>query len=99
MKYFPEVVQAIAGDHKTIFAYFSDGRITQFDMTGLIEQGGIFKKLENDNFFSKRLTVMNGTAAWDLSGRHDPTECIDIDPVTLYEAKQVKDPLETDLVS
>ncbi len=83
MKYFPEVVQAIADEDKIVFTYFSDGRITQFDMKPLIEKGDIFKKLEDNNFFSNRPTVMNGTAAWDLSGHHDPTNCIDIDPLTL----------------
>ena len=37
---------------------------------------------------------MNSTLAWDLSGRFDPTDCIDIDPFTVYESQSVKDPLE-----
>lgn len=28
---------------------------------------------------------MNGTLAWDISGKRDPFTCIDIDPLTLYE--------------
>lgn len=27
---------------------------------------------------------MNGTLAWDISGKMDETDCIDIDPFTLY---------------
>lgn len=99
MKYYPEVVQVITGEGKNIIVYFSDGRITKYNMTPLIAKGGIFNKLEDRDFFTHRLTVMNNTAAWDLSGKHDPTDCIDIDPVTLYEAEQVSDPLEVDLVS
>jgi len=30
--YFPTVIQAVAGPDKTVYAYFSDGRITQLDM-------------------------------------------------------------------
>lgn len=99
MKYFPEVVQVIAGEQRKIVVYFSDGRITEFDVKPLIERGGIFKYLEDDKFFSQRLTVMNNTASWDLSGEHDPTNCIDIDPETLYDAKKIKDPLQVELVS
>ncbi len=28
----PAVVQAVAGPNKTVFAYFSDGKITQIDI-------------------------------------------------------------------
>ena len=34
---------------------------------------------------------MNDTLAWDLSGNNDPSECIDIDPVTLYELEAIDD--------
>lgn len=99
MKYYPEVVQVITGEGKNIIVYFSDGRITKYNMESLIGNGGVFSKLEDREFFTHRLTVMNNTAAWDLSGKHDPTDCIDIDPVTLYKAEQVSDPLKADLVS
>lgn len=94
MEYYPEVIQAVAGDNKNIYIYFSDGRICKYNMNSLIKGGGIFKKLENNYFFRNNLTVMNGTAAWDLTGKHDPAQCIDIDPFTLYAAEKVKDPLE-----
>lgn len=32
--------------------------------------------------------------AWDVSGRFDPTTCIDIGPFAAYEAPAVSDPLE-----
>lgn len=93
--YIPEVIQAIAGPDKTVFAYFSDGRITQYDVMPLIKKGGVFKRLEDDTFFEGALTVLNNTVAWDLSGCFDSRNCIDIDPFTVYEAKRVKDPLES----
>ena len=92
--YYPVVVQALAGPDKTVYAYFSDGRITQLDMKGIIAEGGVFERLEDDSFFEKALTVLNDTVAWDISGHYDPTTCIDIDPFTVYEAKRVSDPLE-----
>ena len=94
MTYYPVVVQVIPTKDRCIAVYFSDGHIKAFDMKPLIEQGGVFEKLKDDEFFEKRLTVMNDTAAWDLSGQHDPTDCIDIDPFVLYEAKDISDPLE-----
>ena len=63
-------------------------------MGHLINRGGIFEALKDDKFFTERLTVLNGTAAWDLSGNYDPADCIDLDPFVLYEAERVQDPLE-----
>ena len=40
------------------------------------------------------LTVMNGTAAWDVTGAHDVTKCIDVAPFVLYDAPVVPDHLE-----
>ena len=94
MTYYPVVVQAVPANNRSIYVYFSDGHIRLFDMTPLITEGGIFAQLSDESFFRERLTVMNGTAAWDLSGQHDPTNCIDLDPFTLYEGTAVTDPLE-----
>ena len=37
---------------------------------------------------------MNDTLAWDLTGKNDPAECIDIDPDYLYSLEDVEDPAE-----
>ena len=34
-------------------------------------------------------TTQNGTLAWDISGKMDESDCIDIDPFTLYELKAI----------
>ena len=34
---------------------------------------------------------MNGTAAWDVTGAHDVTKCMDVDPFVLYAAQGVPD--------
>jgi len=95
MEYYPEVVQAVPGKDYTIYVYFSNGQIRHFDMNPLIEKGGVFARLRDTQFFRDRLTVMNATAAWDITGDHDPTRCIDIDPETLYAAEAVTDPLQS----
>lgn len=92
-EYFPVVVQAVAGPGRTVYAYFSDGQVKHFDMASMIARGGVFAPLVDEAFFAERLTVMNDTVAWDVSGRHDPRECIDIDPFEVYAAKSVADPL------
>lgn len=91
--YFPTVVQAVAGPDKTVFAYFTDGKITQVDMNEAIAKGGVFAQLADDEFFVSALTVLNDTVAWDVSGCFDSTRCIDLDPFTVYEAPAVSDPL------
>lgn len=94
MTYYPVVVQALAGKDQEIYVYFSDGHIRRYDMKPLIASGGVFNRLKDNNFFKERLTVMNGTAAWDLTGSYDPTSCIDVDPFELYGGIPVADPLE-----
>ena len=34
---------------------------------------------------------MNDTLAWDLSRNNDPTNCIDIDPKTLYSLEHTEE--------
>ena len=92
--YFPVVVQAVPGPDKTVYAYFSDGSIHLFDMKPIIDRGGVFSPLADDRCFAEAITVLNDTVAWDLQGKHDPTDCIDIDPWVIYEAPAVADPLE-----
>lgn len=89
-----QVIQVYPKDDYKIYIYFSDGRVKLFDVSDLVGKG-IFKKLEDREFYLNRCTVLNNTLAWDISGNYDPGNCIDIDPVTLYnESVEVKDPLE-----
>lgn len=92
-EYFPVVVQAVAGPGRLIYAYFSDGQVKQYDMAEAIARGGVFAPLADPAFFTERLTVLNDTVAWDLSGCFDPRDCIDIDPFEIYAAESVADPL------
>jgi len=94
-QYFPTVVQVLAGENRSVYVYFSDGSIRLYDVQPLIEGGNVFSALEDDTFFHHCMTVMNGTLAWDRSGHYDPTDCIDIDPFTIYEESAlVSDPLK-----
>ena len=95
-KYYPVVVQALVGPDYTVYAYFSDGSIKKFDMKPVLAKGGVFEPLKDKSFFASRLTVLNDTIAWDMSGDYDPTKCIDIDPFAVYEGQSVSDPLAKD---
>lgn len=90
---FPKVVQAIPGDNYTIYAYMNDGSVRLVDALPLIDKGGVFAPLRDPDVFQRTLTVMNDTVAWDLSGKHDPSDCIDLDPFSIQERPAVADPL------
>lgn len=95
MDYMPKVLQAVAGEDYTIYLYFSDGSVRLYDAKPLLEQGGVFEPMRDPEFFRTRLTVLNDTAAWDMTGDLDPCSCVDLDPIKLYETcPVVVDPLE-----
>lgn len=93
-RFMPEVLQVVPGIGYTVYAYFNDGTVHLFDASDLVKKGGVFSSLRDFTTFKSCLTVLNGTVAWDLTGKHDETDCIDIDPFVVYEAPEVEDPLE-----
>lgn len=93
-RFMPEVLQVVPGEDYTLYAYFNDGTVRRYDAAKLVQKGGVFARLADRNFFVDALTVMNGTAAWDVAGNRDAAQCIDIDPFVLYESPVVPDPLE-----
>lgn len=94
-RFYPEVYQAVAGEDYVVYAYLNDGSVRKFDVKPLIEQGGVFQKLKNKDVFKDTLTVLNGTVAWDVVGKRNEYECIDIDPITIFESPMVLDIPET----
>lgn len=90
--YYPRVVQAVPADSFRVYAYFDDGSIRLVDVAPLIVPGSVFEPLGDPAVFSSSLTVLNDTVAWDLSGRRDPYDCIDIDALAIYAAAAVEEP-------
>ncbi len=90
-RFYPEVYQAVAGEDYIVYAYLNDGSMRKFDVEPLIKKGGIFKKIEDKNIFKNKLTVLNGTVAWDIAGNRNEYECIDIDPMTIFRSPIVSD--------
>ena len=90
--YYPEVVQVVPCEDRTVFVYFSDGKIVRYDVKPLLDKG-VFRALQDMDIFMQRCKIMNDTLAWDVSGKDDPADCIDIDPETLYGLEAVADRL------
>jgi hypothetical protein len=81
---FHKVLQVYPTDKYQVYLYFSDGKIKMYDASELVEKG-VFKKIKDKDIFINTCTVLNDTLAWDLIGRHDPTDCLDLDPEVLYK--------------
>lgn len=95
MDFIPKVVQAVADERFTVYAYFNDGTVRRLDAAPLLEKGGVFAPLRDPDFFRERLTVLNDTVAWDIDGNRDPCTCVDLDPCEIYETcPVVADPLK-----
>lgn len=79
----PEIVRVVPHEDYTVTIYFSDGKITTYDARPKLGQG-VFQSLRDKSLFINNCKIMNGTLAWDLTEKNDPSECIDIDPEYLY---------------
>lgn len=90
-RFYPEVYQAVAGKDFTVYAYLNDGSVRLFDVKPMIERGGIFKQIADKKIFKEKLTVLNGSVAWDIAGNRDESQCIDIDPCGIFESPIVFD--------
>ncbi|MCL2512481.1 MAG: DUF2442 domain-containing protein [Oscillospiraceae bacterium] len=91
--FFPVVLQAVPSDDFKIYAYFNDGSVRCFDVKPLIKPGTVFEPLGDIDVFKSKLTVLNGTAAWDMGGGRDEYNCVDIDPETIFSYSESDDPL------
>ena len=63
---FPKVVQVIPMKDYSVYVYFEDGKIVNYDMSKMIEKEA-FCCLKEIEIFLDRCTVMNDTLAWDIS--------------------------------
>ncbi len=82
---FHNVLQVVPTNEYKVYIYFADGKIKLFDASELIKKG-VFQQLQNIDMFKNSCTVLNDTLAWDLSGKFDPYNCLDLDPEELYNS-------------
>ena len=83
--YIPELYQVLPTKDFRVYLYYDNGEIRLYDCNWIKKENGIFEKIHNVNDFMNLCTIMNGTLAFDTSGKRDPYNCIDICPDTLYE--------------
>lgn len=86
----PNVIRVLPMNDYTVQVFFSDGKVVCYDVKPLLSQG-VFKQLQNIHIFKNTCTILNNTLAWDISGKQDKNNCIDIDPETLYKLPAIKD--------
>ena len=82
---FHKVIQVYPTDEYKVYLFFTDGKVKLFDANELVNKG-IFQKLKDKDKFLDACTVLNDTLAWDLSGKRDPADCLDLDPEELYNS-------------
>lgn len=89
---FHKVLQVVPTDDYKVYVYFADGKIKLFDASEIIRKG-VFKQLQDINLFKNSCTVLNDTLAWDITGKFDPNNCLDLDPEELYNScPEVEEP-------
>ena len=94
-RYFmPAALQVLPTDDFGIYVYCNDGTVRYYNAKELLKPNTVFEPLMDINEFKKRITVMNGTIAWDMTGDRDEYKCVDLDPCMLEELPIVDDPLE-----
>ena len=91
MELFPSIIQAVSGDNFTVYAYCNDGAVRLVDVKPLINKGGVFAPLADIDYFQEKLTILNDTVAWDISGNRDESACLDLDPCWIFEAAPIVD--------
>jgi len=91
--FYPKVCQVFPNESYGLYVYFNDGSVRFYDVRHLLNKDTVFEPLQDINVFKSTLTILNDTVAWDLKGNRDERDCIDIDPLVLFEAPIVEDPL------
>lgn len=86
----PKVVQVVPIRSYQVYVYFEDGKIVCYNMALLLDKE-VFAPLKDVEVFINTCTVLNDTLAWDLVGKRDVTQCLDIDPCTLYDLPQTEE--------
>ena len=92
--FFPQVLQVVPNEEFGLYVYFNDGSVRFYDMKPLLNPGTVFEKFRDISIFRSKLTILNGTVAWDINGNRDSRDCIDIDPLVIFESPMVDDPLK-----
>jgi len=80
----PKLYQVVPNKDFSVVLYYDNGEIKTYDCKWILKEQGVFTKIHKIENFMDLCVVMNNTLAFDISGKFDPTYCIDICPDTVY---------------
>lgn len=90
-----QIIQVYPMENYDVAVYFVDGNIKKYNVSHLVGKG-VFKVLEDKDFYINNCTVLNNNLAWTFDGNYDPYNCLDIDPFVIYEKGiSIEDPLKS----
>ena len=81
----PKLFQVIPTDSFGVYLFYDNGEIKRYDCSWILNKKGFYEKIHDISVFKNLCTIMNGTLAWDISGKRDTSYCIDLCPDTVYE--------------
>ncbi len=81
----PLLYQVYPTDTYEVYLYYDNGEIRIYNCSFILERKGVFEQIHDVNRFKELCSIMNGTLAFDISGKFDPYNCIDFCPDTIYE--------------
>ena len=84
-EYIPQIFMAALSGGKKVDCYFTNGAVKRFNVSIAIRLGGVFAPLKNQDVFERSMLVYDGVLAFDLTGRRDPYEMVDICADIIYE--------------
>ena len=82
--YIPEIYMAAPVGGKKVDCYFTNGAVRRYDVNQAIRLGGVFAPLKNQALFERSLMVMDGVLAFDVTGKRDPYDMVDICADVIY---------------
>lgn len=99
----PHVIEVIPHEDYTVDVTFREGKTVTVNMLPEIKDGQtrhtIYTPLADINDFMGRCTIINNTLAWDIGGKRDAWNCIDVDPIVLWNVTETGGILDPDSVT
>ena len=83
-EYIPQIFMAALAGGKKVDCYFTNGVVKRYDVARAIRLGGVFAPLKNQKVFNRAVMVMDGVLSFDISGKRDPYDMVDICADVVY---------------
>ena len=83
-EYRPQIFMAALAGGKKVDCYFTNGAVRRYDVNRAIRLGGVFAPLRNQKVFERAVTVMDGVLSFDISGKRDPYDMVDVCADVVY---------------